>query len=135
MTFKKDYADGMKAEATVFCTLKGKFPTVQQTYPSAIVDYFTDDYIFELKKRNCSSKAFPTTIIGLNKLKYADKSTKTLVLLFLFTDGLYYCVYTPKLQYTVKKFVRDKRSDINDKKTDYAFIDTCQLKRFSTFEY
>lgn len=134
MTFKSDFITGLKEEVTVLNKLKIVDPTIYQTNSTAIVDFISDKYIYELKKRNCKKTTYPTTIIGYNKLLYADKQDKPFILLFSFTDGLYYCVYNSDLKYNVKKFVRHSRSDYIDKRSDYVFIDVDQLKPFSTFE-
>lgn len=134
MTFAKDFQDGMRAEARVYSQLKEFDPTVKSTYTSCVVDFVSEDRIYELKKRNCKKNTYPTTIVGYNKLQYADKQDKRLVLLFEFTDGLYYCEYTKDMIYSVQKFVRNKRSDYNDHRKDYVYIPVEQLKPISTFK-
>jgi len=53
-------------------------------------DFISEIYNFELKSRKNNYKKYSTTMITTNKLKETDKQ---LILLFNFTDGLYYIKY------------------------------------------
>jgi hypothetical protein len=87
--FQNRYALGKHSEAIVLPLIKDFFkreimPTVQQMAPH---DYFCKDHTYELKTRTNSMKAYPTTMIGANKLN------EDAVYLFQFTDCLAYIEY------------------------------------------
>jgi hypothetical protein len=46
----------------------------------------------ELKTRRVSHKQYPTTMIGMNKIDILLKRLEKTILLFKFTDGLYYFI-------------------------------------------
>ena len=89
-----------KAQRLAFGTLNENrvLPIIQNYFRDPTIykkeeKYAVMDFIgsggcrYELKSRTCSSNAFPTTIVGTNKLDYNE------VFLFNFTDGLYYIPY------------------------------------------
>ena len=136
-SFKKDLQLGLKSESNVFNILKRSFPDIKSTNSSCIVDYISNEnkLIFELKTRNCYKNTYPTTIVGNNKLIYADKHKEyTLILLFKFIDGLFYCKYDQDLEFQIEPYVRNARTDYIDKKKDYVFIPLSQLKSFGLFK-
>jgi hypothetical protein len=56
----------------------------------AIMDFYSDTCLVELKSRNFKKNAFPTTMIGMNKINYAlNNSDKLSFFVFEFTDGLF----------------------------------------------
>ena len=56
-------------------------------------DFSTNKYNIELKSRTISSKCFNTTFTTPTKRMKARKSSKSVLWLFSFTDGLYYLIY------------------------------------------
>lgn len=131
MSFKKDYAQGIKNEAKIFDKLKKIDENVKKPLNKMnIVDFYSDMYLYELKTRNNRLNTFPTTIVGFNKINYADKVNKPLIIIFSFTDGDYYYKHYKynKSSIIVDKFVRNKRCDFVDKKADYAFIPVKDLR-------
>lgn len=52
-------------------------------------DYYDDDYYYEMKSRTNNYSKYPTTMITEDKIR----EDKKLVLLFNFTDGIYYIEY------------------------------------------
>lgn len=130
MAFNKDYNFGLKKQDEVFPRLVSKFggnikPTTDKMDPW---DYISDDSVFELKSRNNTYSAYPTTLIGLDKVK--EEESKKMIFLFNFTDGLYWIEYDKDLFDTFgsKKF-RRYRPGVNDKVKPYLYIPIEFLKK------
>ena len=133
-TFKKDYNIGLKNEVKIFNLIKSFDADVKMTPPSHVIDYISSKYIYELKTRNCDRYSYDTTIVGYNKLLYADNQEKQLILIFSFKDGVYYVKYDKDFKYTKRKYVRNPRTDYIDVQKDYVFIPVSQLIPISTLK-
>ena len=81
-------------------------------------DFVGDSKVFELKSRRNRHNSYSTTMITCNKLKKIDKD---LILLFNFTDGLYFIKYEKELFDTFfsQPFVRD---EVNAYPLDHLYI-------------
>jgi hypothetical protein len=132
-TYEKDLENSEIAEKRVFNILKRFHSDVIGTDKYSIIDFIShkDKLIFELKSRNCSHNKYPTTLIGYNKLQYADTHDYNFIMLFFFNDGLYYCNYSDKLNYELKKFKRNDISNYSYQEKEYAFIPINQLSKFN----
>lgn len=135
-SFKNDYKYGIRCENEVFKLLKEKYTDLETTYKGCEYDFISNDnkIIFELKSRNVYKDQYHTTIIGKNKLDIANKKMKEgykVYFLFKFNDGLYYTEYTDDMEYTIKPFCRNQRTDYNDIEKNYVFIPISILKLFS----
>ena len=58
-----------------------------------VFDYECDTAFIELKSRRGIRTEYPTTIVGKNKIDYADKCNKDVYFVFNFSDGLFYWKY------------------------------------------
>jgi len=58
-----------------------------------VFDYECDTAFIELKSRRGIRTEYPTTIVGKNKIDYADKCGKDVYFVFDFSDGLFYWKY------------------------------------------
>jgi hypothetical protein len=57
----------------------------------------------ELKTRRCNHNTYPTTMVGYNKIKYAQSNPEaTYKILFKFKDGLYSYDLDPTAEYAKK---------------------------------
>ena len=87
-----DFSYGNKAEINLLKDIKtftsDKLKRCEDKY--SLVDYECDEYIVELKTRRCSSRAYPDTMIGANKIKYMLKDDREAIAIFNFKDGTYY---------------------------------------------
>ena len=105
--FQKDYIYGKQQEIKILPLIEQYFDDniTQTTTQYAEYDFTSDFYNFELKSRKNNFNTYPTTMITSNKLKNTDKQ---LILLFEFTDGLYYIKYDPLIfdTFEKKKFKR-----------------------------
>lgn len=123
-SFKNDYNYGKKKEIELFKTINDYFGDniTLNNDDFALIDYTGNKYIYELKSRNCSYSNYPTTLIPYNKI--CDSENKNIILLFNFTDGLYYIKYDEKIfnSFELNYFVRNKRIDYDDKSKLYYYI-------------
>ena len=58
--------------------------------PYAPFDFFDEEYYYEMKSRKNNHNKYPTTLITADKVVGENKK---IILLFNFTDGLYYIEY------------------------------------------
>ena len=68
-----------------------------------VFDYEAPNMYIELKSRRNQKDRYDTTLVGKNKIDYAETCGKDVYFIFSFTDGLYYWKYN--------------KSDIGDKIT------------------
>jgi hypothetical protein len=127
-SFKKDYLFGKEKEKEVLEIIKIKFENniIQSTNNFERYDFKGDKYYYELKSRNNTYSAYPTTLIEKAKI-----INDNIIFLFNFTDGLYYIRYSEKKfsKFECKEFVRHKRYDYNDKPRLYYYIPIEKLKK------
>jgi hypothetical protein len=127
--FKKSYQFGKKQEAIVLPLIREFFaddairPTEGQYCK---YDFTSNDYNFELKSRTISVERYPTTMITCNKL--ISSEDKRLLLLFSFTDGLYFVEYDDDIfsSFEKKQFSR-AGLDWDEKEHIYIPIDYLKL--------
>ena len=96
-TFNSDYIVGRASEEKYLPCLQNAFndETLSHTKcKSDIFDYIGNNKYIELKTRSFEHTKYPDTMIGLNKIKYAQANPdKEFYFVFAFTDGLYYYKY------------------------------------------
>lgn len=129
-SFAKDYDFGMKGEEDIKEKLETFFQApVTKTHPTHPADFLCNNKYIEVKTRTNRYKSFPTTLLPLSKITFAQSNPTTFV--FVFTDGAYYIHYEKELfdTFEVKPFQRFKRTDYHDKLTDYIHIPIEHLKR------
>ena len=131
--FNDDYFGGKQSENRVLPIIKQFFndESIKQTEDRMCKYDFISENLstkYELKTRNNKLKAYNTTMIG------QDKMCDNLVLLFQFTDGLYYIKYDKELIETFSRclFKRDNRIDYNDVEKQYVYIPIEHLKEVMT---
>jgi hypothetical protein len=94
--FNKDYREGRSKEVEILETLRRFFKddTIRPTRNRFdVFDYVGDFKFIELKTRRNKMNAYPTTMVGANKLKVAATAVDDIYFCFQFTDGLYYWKY------------------------------------------
>jgi hypothetical protein len=138
-SFKKDYNFGKECENKVLEMLNKYFKTGSgnpsdgeiraSTNIYSSFDFYGDKYIYELKSRNNSYNDYPTTLIPKYKCK------DNLILLFYFTDGLYYIEYKSELfnKFELKMFKRNDRVDKIEKPVEYYYIPITNLTKIDFF--
>jgi hypothetical protein len=127
----KDIYFGLKNESIVMELLKKDFPDICKTpTTSHPYDFISGETYFELKSRRCNHDKYPDTMIGFNKIQFANQPEnvdKQFVFLFLFEDGLYKHNYDPLKKYSIRKAGRYDRKKIEV--STYLFIPIVDLIR------
>jgi len=121
--FVEAYNKGKEHEDEHFLFLQEYFndPTLKQSKKIfSTFDYNSDNIIIELKKRNFDFGKYDDYMIGLNKIKRAQKANKDIYFIMLFDNGMYSYKYdiNDKLNYRISGR-RDR--GFNEFK-EYAFI-------------
>ena len=102
--FEHSYKFGKEQEIKILPIIEEYFNDniTQTTNQYDKYDFISTLYNFELKSRKNKFNKYPTTMITSNKLKNTDRQ---LILLFNFTDGLYYIKYDPLIFDTFEKYL------------------------------
>jgi len=90
---QKDLLFGFQKETELKKIIENHFDcNFDYTDKYHLYDFINNDkkIMIELKSRNNTYNKYPTTMIGMNKVKYGIDSDHTCYFLFNFTDGLYY---------------------------------------------
>ena len=99
--YSNDYKFGTEQEDLVLPKLREFFKRdikkSEDKYAKS--DYYDNDFYYEMKSRTNAYKKYPTTMITEDKIR----EDKKLILLFNFTDGLYY------IEYNKEKFANYER--------------------------
>jgi hypothetical protein len=119
--FQQRYEIGKSSEGEVLPIIKEFFKdnTIEPTINKLDrYDYKSKSKNFELKTRTNKYNDYPTTMIGLDKCEINS------ILLFKYTDGLYYIEYNEEQfkKYQIKKFTKYVQ------KKDYIYIPISDLK-------
>lgn len=85
------------------CGEKNTLPIIEQyfnvqltkTDKNHVMD-FRDNYgtYYEVKTRNNNYNKYPTTMVGYNKIQFAERVCRPVYFIFNFLDGVYYYEYT-----------------------------------------
>jgi len=120
--FLKDYHYGINKEIQLLPQLQSFLNdnTIYKLENSNVFDFKGDNKFIELKSRNNNYSKYPTTMIGLNKIKKASTLQEYVYFFFCFNDGLYYWLYDKDCELEIKKAGRFDRGrpEINE----YCFI-------------
>jgi hypothetical protein len=113
MNYKKSYQFGKKQEVIVLPIIREFFAddTISANAERYCKYDFTSECVnFELKSRTVPYNKYPTTMITYDKL--ITKDPKKLILLFSYTDALYYIENNPPLfaSFEKKQFQRSPES-------------------------
>lgn len=91
----KNLKEGDLGENSVLPVLEKYFDIrLTKTSKNFVFD-FRDNYgtYYEVKSRNNNYNKYPTTMVGYNKIEYANKLDKPVYFIFNFLDGIYYYEY------------------------------------------
>lgn len=116
MHYTNSYKYGKEQEAKVLIVIKefwNEREIIQDDDKYARYDFFCEDYLYELKSRTNKYAYYPTTMITCNKLQ---KNEKGIILLFNFTDGLYYIEYDEELFKTFQTYLFSRAEIQSDEK-------------------
>lgn len=103
--YPEDYKFGTEKEEQVLPKLKEFFKRNVERSECRFCkfDFYDDEYIYEMKSRTNTYNKYPTTMITEDKIR----EDKKLILLFNFTDGLYY------IEYDKEKFANYERKNFS----------------------
>ena len=120
--FLKDYHYGINKEIQLLPQLQSFLNdnTIYKLENSNVFDFKGDNKFIELKSRNNNYSKYPTTMIGLNKIKKASTLQEYVYFFFCFNDDLYYWLYDKDCELEIKRAGRFDRGrpEINE----YCFI-------------
>lgn len=129
---KSDKLFGNQKEEEAFVVLKRVLgiSNLMRCNKWFVMDFKSDDCYIELKGRRCSSTQYKDTMVGKNKVDYADTCGKDVYFCFSFSDGLFYWKYDRE---EIGRNVRFGRGGRNDRGApefkEYAFINTSLLTK------
>lgn len=110
VTDAQEYQYGLKKEIELKPTLENWFGvTLKETKKWASFDFEGEGIIIELKSRRNTKDRYPTTIVGMNKVKKIAPNTRV-VFAFNFTDGLWIWEYEENDFEVVNIQRRDRRN-------------------------
>jgi len=126
-----DLAFGRTKEISEIVKIRKRFSqSLKPTNNFFVYDYVSKDCYVELKSRRNYLNTYSTTIVGKNKMDYAETSDRPVYFVFSFIDGLYYWKYNKKdLQNGNVIFDIGGRCDRGrDEYKTYAYIKTSILQ-------
>jgi hypothetical protein len=95
-----------------------------------VIDFTSKDCYIELKSRRTEKDKYPDTMIGMNKIKFAEKSDKPTYFCFSFTDGLFCWKYDKEEAEDAISYRDGGRTDRGvDETKEYAYIKCSYLKK------
>jgi hypothetical protein len=138
LTQAADLAFGITHENTLIPRLQSQFHTelLRGAGKYSRMDYHnpTKTLFIELKSRRIRHDAYPTAIIGLNKVEFCADPAKEYYFVFNYTDGLYYIKYEKELFDTFeidRNYRRTFRADAYNPIQQVVKIPVQHLRRFS----
>lgn len=125
-TFREDYKNGLANELVCLDLLAYYFDeTFQKLPPTHHFDFVSTERFVEIKSRTCSKTAYPTTMIGYDKVLMAEKCGRPVHFTFLFRDGSLWEIEYNKAVFDgfeCSLFQRDDRADKVDVCKQYCYI-------------
>jgi len=89
-----DYTFGKRSESLNLPIFQNYFNCLslkESPKKTSIFDFESENIFIELKTRRCLSSTYKDTMIGMNKIEFAEKnSDKDFYFCFQFLDGLFY---------------------------------------------
>jgi hypothetical protein len=122
-----DLSFGLKKEITELERIKNRFSkSLKRTNTFFEFDYVSPECYVELKSRRNKLNTYPDTMVGKNKMDYAETADRPVYFVFSFIDGLYFWKYNKEdITNNNVIFRVGGRSDRGrDEYKDYAYIST-----------
>jgi hypothetical protein len=118
---------GMKKEISELDKIRNRFSnSLKPTKDFFVFDYVSKDCYVELKSRRNKLNTYPDTMVGKNKMDYAETADRPVYFVFSFIDGLYYWKYNKEdIQNGNVRFSVGGRCDRGrEEYKTYAYIST-----------
>jgi len=144
--YKADLAFGRNSEKNTLRTLRILLDdeSLGHFYNKySVLDFHSKEYnlIAEVKGRRVSSRAYPTTMIGMNKIELARKMAEkgnTILFFFDFKDGLFYFDFKDFDTISQHKWFSRKMGGTNKRGLPemkvHAYIPVCLLTKVENYE-
>ena len=137
LTQKEDLAFGDAGERAAMPHLEAYLNTkLTRLGGYSLLDFRNENQTVwaELKTRRVSSRAYPTLMVGKNKVDSCRDPERDYWFAFALTDGLFALKYDKALfdTFEVRPFQRFGRPDANDRQSLYVYIPTDKLIRVPT---
>ena len=88
---ERDLEFGLAEEERLLPVFREKFDNLLcKTGEGSVVDYISPKTYIELKSRNINHDDHDDIMIGANKIRFAERTPKKVILAFNFRDGVYY---------------------------------------------
>lgn len=118
---------GMKKEISEIEKIRNKFSkSLKPTNNFFVFDYVSPECYIELKARRNKLNTYPDTMVGKNKMDYAETADRPVYFVFSFIDGLYYWKYNKEdiTNGNVRFSVGGRCDRGKAEYKDYAYIST-----------
>jgi hypothetical protein len=127
--YHDDYLWGKAEENYTYPILKAYFKTDLKQYPNQYddFDFYDDKTEYEQKSRKFNYNKYDETMISLNKTMKQSANGKDIILIFNFTDGIYWIKYDEQLFNTFRRESFSRAGYDWDKK-DHIYIPIKYLK-------
>ena len=123
---QKDFETGIFSENEILPILRNHFSEniekIQDRYD--VMDFKSDTSYYELKTRACKSHAYPDSMIGINKITFAQNSEKNVYFLFRFIDGIFYWKYDKNNEDQFRVATGGRSDRGRPEYASYAYINT-----------
>ena len=135
-TKSADLAFGTKNEDVIKAQIESiaGTPLIKQGGYS-VMDYTNDtkNVYVELKTRRIKHDAYPTALIGANKIEFCSDPTKNYYFVFCYSDGIYYIKYDASVFNTFERsdnYYRGERSDCYNPAQSVFYIPIERLVKY-----
>ena len=122
-----DLSFGLKKEISEIERIRNRFSnTLKPTNNFFVFDYVSNECYVELKSRRNKLNTYPDTMVGKNKIDYAETADRPVYFVFSFINGLYYWKYNKEdiLNGGVRFSVGGRCDRGKAEYKDYAYIKT-----------
>jgi hypothetical protein len=122
-----DLSFGLEKEISEIEKIRNKFSNrLKPTNNFFVFDYVSPECYVELKSRRNKLNTYPDTMVGKNKIDFAETADRPVYFVFSFIDGMYYWKYNQEdIQNGGVWFSVGGRCDRGrDEYKEYAYINT-----------
>lgn len=92
VNYQNDLKFGLSEEIRIKKLLEDNFGSLESLDKYNPFDFENDKYLLELKSRRVTHNLYPTAMVNYSKLLKTKDTTKTRVIIFNYTDGIYYWI-------------------------------------------
>lgn len=126
-----DVEDGEAKELAVREELMKKLHLnkLEKTGKYDCFDFRSERGFVEYRTRNCYANQYPTTILPIAKIKFANSVEEECIIVIQFKDKMMYWVVPKDYQCEAEVGGRNDRGK-NEYKKKYIYLDVCHLREF-----